>query len=161
MGSRYMSGLPLCGLPRGVDLDVQLVGVRVVQLAPAVVHGVVAADRLDPVAVEQPLGDDEAEVPAGGDLRDPVLVSTACLSVSRVPSPSAASSQRRLSLPQEYSSSDGASARVTCALRASRRLSSCAWHERLGGVPEWLNGAVSKTVVRLTAHRGFESLPLR
>jgi hypothetical protein len=31
----------------------------------------------------------------------------------------------------------------------------------LGGVPEWLNGAVSKTVVRLTAYRGFESLPLR
>jgi hypothetical protein len=28
-------------------------------------------------------------------------------------------------------------------------------------VPEWLNGAVSKTVVRLSAHRGFESLPLR
>ena len=32
---------------------------------------------------------------------------------------------------------------------------------RLGGVPEWLNGAVSKTVVGLTLHRGFESLPLR
>src|ERR671933_2865684 len=31
----------------------------------------------------------------------------------------------------------------------------------LGGVPEWLNGAVSKTVVGLTVHRGFESLPLR
>src|SRR3954447_16806399 len=30
-----------------------------------------------------------------------------------------------------------------------------------GGVPEWLNGAVSKTVVGLTVHRGFESLPLR
>ena len=30
-----------------------------------------------------------------------------------------------------------------------------------GGVPEWLNGAVSKTVVRLTAYRGFESHPLR
>ena len=34
-------------------------------------------------------------------------------------------------------------------------------YDRPGGVPEWLNGAVSKTVVRLTAHRGFESLPLR
>jgi acetyl esterase/lipase len=32
---------------------------------------------------------------------------------------------------------------------------------RLGGVPEWLNGAVSKTVVRALSHRGFESLPLR
>jgi hypothetical protein len=31
----------------------------------------------------------------------------------------------------------------------------------LGGVPERLNGAVSKTVVGLTVHRGFESLPLR
>src|SRR3954452_15842426 len=31
----------------------------------------------------------------------------------------------------------------------------------LGGVPEWLNGAVSKTVVGLSVHRGFESLPLR
>ena len=31
----------------------------------------------------------------------------------------------------------------------------------LGGVPEWLNGAVSKTVVRVLSHRGFESLPLR
>ena len=31
----------------------------------------------------------------------------------------------------------------------------------LGGVPEWLNGAVSKTVVRSTPYRGFESLPLR
>ena len=30
-----------------------------------------------------------------------------------------------------------------------------------GGVPEWLNGAVSKTVVGLSVHRGFESLPLR
>ena len=30
-----------------------------------------------------------------------------------------------------------------------------------GGVPERLNGAVSKTVVRLTAYRGFESHPLR
>ncbi len=30
----------------------------------------------------------------------------------------------------------------------------------LGGVPEWPNGAVSKTVVR-TAYRGFESHPLR
>jgi hypothetical protein len=28
-------------------------------------------------------------------------------------------------------------------------------------VPERLNGAVSKTVVGLTVHRGFESLPLR
>ncbi len=28
-------------------------------------------------------------------------------------------------------------------------------------MPEWLNGAVSKTVVGLTVHRGFESLPLR
>ena len=32
---------------------------------------------------------------------------------------------------------------------------------RHGGVPERLNGAVSKTVVGLTVHRGFESLPLR
>jgi hypothetical protein len=32
---------------------------------------------------------------------------------------------------------------------------------RPGGVPERLNGAVSKTVVGLTVHRGFESLPLR
>lgn len=31
----------------------------------------------------------------------------------------------------------------------------------LGGVPEWLNGAVSKTVVGLEVYRGFESLPLR
>jgi hypothetical protein len=31
----------------------------------------------------------------------------------------------------------------------------------IGEVPEWLNGAVSKTVVALTGHRGFESLPLR
>jgi hypothetical protein len=30
-----------------------------------------------------------------------------------------------------------------------------------GGVPERLNGAVSKTVVGLSVHRGFESLPLR
>jgi hypothetical protein len=30
-----------------------------------------------------------------------------------------------------------------------------------GGVPERLNGAVSKTVVGLTVDRGFESLPLR
>src|SRR5215212_3941202 len=30
-----------------------------------------------------------------------------------------------------------------------------------GGVPEWLNGAVSKTVVPFSGHRGFESLPLR
>ena len=30
-----------------------------------------------------------------------------------------------------------------------------------GGVPERLNGAVSKTVVRLSAYRGFESHPLR
>src|SRR3954469_8723804 len=30
-----------------------------------------------------------------------------------------------------------------------------------GGVPEWLNGAVSKTVVGGFVHRGFESLPLR
>ena len=29
-----------------------------------------------------------------------------------------------------------------------------------GGVPEWPNGAVSKTVVR-SAYRGFESHPLR
>jgi hypothetical protein len=28
-------------------------------------------------------------------------------------------------------------------------------------VPERLNGAVSKTVVGLSVHRGFESLPLR
>ena len=28
-------------------------------------------------------------------------------------------------------------------------------------MPEWLNGAVSKTVVRLLAYRGFESHPLR
>jgi hypothetical protein len=32
---------------------------------------------------------------------------------------------------------------------------------RPGGVPERLNGAVSKTVVGLSVHRGFESLPLR
>ena len=31
----------------------------------------------------------------------------------------------------------------------------------LGGVPERLNGAVSKTVVGRKVHRGFESLPLR
>ena len=30
-----------------------------------------------------------------------------------------------------------------------------------GGVPEWLNGAVSKTVVGRLVHRGFESHPLR
>ena len=30
-----------------------------------------------------------------------------------------------------------------------------------GGVPEWLIGTVSKTVVRLLAYRGFESHPLR
>jgi hypothetical protein len=30
-----------------------------------------------------------------------------------------------------------------------------------GGVPEWLNGAVSKTVGRRKAARGFESHPLR
>jgi hypothetical protein len=30
-----------------------------------------------------------------------------------------------------------------------------------GEVPEWLNGTVSKTVVSLTGHRGFESLSLR
>ncbi len=30
-----------------------------------------------------------------------------------------------------------------------------------GGVPEWLIGTVSKTVVRLSAYRGFESHPLR
>jgi hypothetical protein len=34
-------------------------------------------------------------------------------------------------------------------------------HGVLGGVPERLNGAVSKTVVGLSVHRGFESLPLR
>jgi hypothetical protein len=33
--------------------------------------------------------------------------------------------------------------------------------KRPGGVPERLNGAVSKTVVGLSVHRGFESLPLR
>ena len=32
---------------------------------------------------------------------------------------------------------------------------------RPGEVPEWLNGAVSKTVEPLTGFRGFESLPLR
>ena len=31
----------------------------------------------------------------------------------------------------------------------------------MGEVPEWLNGAVSKTVVRLSPYRGFESHPLR
>ena len=31
----------------------------------------------------------------------------------------------------------------------------------LGGVPEWLNGAVSKTVRGGFVSRGFESLPLR
>ncbi len=30
-----------------------------------------------------------------------------------------------------------------------------------GEVPEWSNGAVSKTVVPLTRDRGFESHPLR
>jgi hypothetical protein len=30
-----------------------------------------------------------------------------------------------------------------------------------GEVPEWLNGAVSKTVVALLGHPGFESQPLR
>jgi hypothetical protein len=30
-----------------------------------------------------------------------------------------------------------------------------------GEVPEWLIGAVSKTVVALTGYRGFESHPLR
>ena len=28
-------------------------------------------------------------------------------------------------------------------------------------MPEWLNGAVSKTVVAFTGYRGFESLSLR
>jgi hypothetical protein len=32
---------------------------------------------------------------------------------------------------------------------------------RQGEMPEWLNGAVSKTVVRLASYRGFESLSLR
>ncbi len=33
--------------------------------------------------------------------------------------------------------------------------------EQFGGVPEWLNGTVSKTVFGLTVERGFESHPLR
>ncbi len=33
--------------------------------------------------------------------------------------------------------------------------------KRPGEVPEWLNGAVSKTVVVRMGHRGFESHPLR
>jgi hypothetical protein len=33
--------------------------------------------------------------------------------------------------------------------------------EALGGVPEWLNGAVSKTVDGGNVVREFESLPLR
>ncbi len=28
-------------------------------------------------------------------------------------------------------------------------------------MPEWTNGAVSKTAVVITGHRGFESLPFR
>jgi hypothetical protein len=35
------------------------------------------------------------------------------------------------------------------------------WARPFGGVPEWLNGAVSKTVVGGFVHRGFESHPLR
>ena len=32
---------------------------------------------------------------------------------------------------------------------------------RPGRVPEWTNGAVSKTAVVIIGHRGFESLPFR
>src|SRR5690606_15388231 len=35
------------------------------------------------------------------------------------------------------------------------------WSGPCGGVPEWLNGAVSKTVKGGDILRGFESLPLR
>jgi hypothetical protein len=66
---------PGAALPLGVHLgDAELVGVGLVELLPAVVPGVVAADRVDGVAVEEVLGDAEAEVPAGGGLRDRGLV---------------------------------------------------------------------------------------
>jgi methyl-accepting chemotaxis protein len=42
---------------------------------------------------------------------------------------------------------------------ATLRLPAC--RGSLGGVPEWLNGAVSKTVVGRSVDRGFESHPLR
>ena len=32
---------------------------------------------------------------------------------------------------------------------------------KIGEVPEWTNGAVSKTVVLFSGYRGFESHPLR
>ena len=43
--------------------------------------------------------------------------------------------------------------------RGARRVASLP--AALGGVPEWLNGAVSKTVAAVSSYRGFESLPLR
>ena len=97
----------------------QLVGVRVGELLPAVVHRVLAADRLDRPPVEQPLGDDEAQVPAGRDLGHQVAV------LDRVPEREARPGGGGLELPPQqivphvYSSTDGGSARRTTAGRSS------------------------------------------
>ncbi len=47
-----------------------------------------------------------------------------------------------------------------CVAGRCGRGTEAAWLQPFGGVPEWSNGAVSKTVVPY-GYRGFESLPLR
>ena len=61
---------------------------------------------------------------------------------------------RTTKLATQVANFDGRPAQVGHRSRKSAAFSIC------GGVPEWSNGAVSKTVVRF-AYRGFESHPLR
>ena len=51
-----------------------VIGVCLVEVVPPVVTGVLAPDRTDGRPVQQELGDDQADVPAGGHLGQPLAV---------------------------------------------------------------------------------------
>ena len=71
------------------------------------------------------------------------------------------SAEPRATALGDTSTAPGMPAVCHTAGRPRYRYAEGAVPQRLGGVPEWLNGAVSKTVVGRLVDRGFESHPLR
>src|SRR5688572_12669031 len=59
--------------------DLQARRIRVVQLLPAVLARLIADDTAERLAREETIGDVEADVPARGDLRNPVSVADCVL----------------------------------------------------------------------------------
>ena len=91
--------------------NTELLGVLRVQPLPAELHGLGANDAADGSSAEKAIQNIETNVPPGSTHRDEAAIDV-CHSVRRVPPPKASSSHR-ISAPQLYSSTLGASARVT------------------------------------------------